>query len=60
MNCPHCRSTATSKRPHRSALGYRRFACRSCHRRFNERTGMRFLVWTDASSGNGKRPLVPT
>ena len=39
MNCPHCRSTATSKRKHRSTLGYHRFSCRSCHRRFNERTG---------------------
>jgi len=39
MNCPHCRSTATSKRKHRIALGYVRFLCRSCHRRFNERTG---------------------
>ena len=42
MPCPHCRSTATRSRPHRSALGYRRFACRSCHRRFNERTGTPF------------------
>ncbi len=39
MNCPHCRSTATSKRKHRTTLGYVRFSCRSCHRRFNERTG---------------------
>ncbi len=39
MNCPHCRSTATSKRKHRTALGYDRFSCRSCHRRFNKRTG---------------------
>ena len=39
MNCPHCRSTATSKRKHRTALGYRRFSCGSCHRRFNERSG---------------------
>jgi transposase-like protein len=39
MNCPHCRSTETSKRRHRTALGYHRFSCRSCHRRFNERTG---------------------
>ncbi len=39
MNCPHCRATATSKRKHRTTLGYVRFSCRSCHRRFNERTG---------------------
>ncbi len=42
MNCPHCRSTATSKRKHRTALGYRRFSCRSCRVRFNERTGTPF------------------
>ncbi len=39
MNCPHCRSTATSKRKYRTTLGYHRFSCRSCRRRFNERTG---------------------
>ena len=42
MTCPHCRSKATTKRKHRSALGYRRFSCRSCHRRYNERTGTPF------------------
>ena len=42
MPCPHCRSTATRKRPHCSASGYRRFACRSRHRRFNERIGTPF------------------
>ena len=42
MNCPHCRSPSTSKRMHRTALGYRRFSCGSCHRRFNERTGTPF------------------
>ena len=39
MTCPHCRSRATSRRRHRTELGYRRFRCRSCGRRFNERTG---------------------
>ena len=38
MNCPHCRSTATSNRKYRTSLGYHRFSCRSCHHRFNERT----------------------
>ena len=42
MTCPHCRSTAISPRLHSSALGYRRFSCRSCRRRFNERTGTPF------------------
>ena len=42
MNCPHCRSTATSIRKHRTALGYHRLSCRPCRRRFNERTGTPF------------------
>ena len=42
MTCPHCKSTATSRRVCRTALGYRRFNCRSCRRRFNERTGTPF------------------
>ncbi len=42
MTCPHCRSSATSQRRHRTELGYRRFRCRSCRRRFNERTGSGF------------------
>ena len=42
MTCPHCRSSATSQRRHRTELGYRRFRCRSCGRRFNERTGTPF------------------
>jgi putative transposase len=39
MSCPHCGSTATTERPDRTELGYRRFRCRHCHRGFNERTG---------------------
>ena len=42
MTCPHCRSSATSQRRHSTELGYRRFRCRSCGRRFNERTGSGF------------------
>ncbi len=42
MPCPHCRSTATIRRKCRTALGYGRFRCRSCRRRFNERTGTPF------------------
>ena len=39
MPCPHCSSTATTRRKRRTALGYPRFSCRCCRRRFNERTG---------------------
>ena len=42
MACPHCESTATTTRAGRTALGYRRFNCRSCQQRFNERTGTPF------------------
>ena len=42
MTCPHCRSGATTQRKHRSVLGYHRFSCLSCHRRYNERTGTPF------------------
>ena len=39
MSCPRCLSTFTSKRKHRTSLGYRTFFCPGCGRRFNERTG---------------------
>ena len=42
MTYPHYRSTMTSRRRHRTELGYRRVRCRSCRRRFNERTGTGF------------------
>lgn len=42
MSCPHCESTAITKRPDCTELGYRRFRCRTCKREFNERTGMPF------------------
>ncbi len=42
MSCPHCLSTSTSKRKHRTSLGYRTFFCPGCGRRFNERTGSPF------------------
>ncbi len=42
MDCRHCKSTATTKRKPRILLGYARFSCRSCGRRFNERTRMPF------------------
>ena len=42
MTCPHCHSTAIRRRKQRTALGYRRFSCANCDRRFNERTGTPF------------------
>jgi transposase-like protein len=40
--CPHCATTATIEQPRRTALGYRTYRCRACHRTFNERTGTPF------------------
>ncbi len=40
--CPHCSATATAEQPRRTALGYRTFRCRACHRICNERTGTPF------------------
>ena len=42
MTCPHCESPATTKRQGPTSLGSRRFRCRSCGRRFNERSGTAF------------------
>ena len=42
MTCPHRRSTTRRRRVCRTALGYRRLNCRSCHRRFKEQTGAPF------------------
>ena len=42
MSCPHCLSTSTSKRKHRTSLGYRTYFCPGCGRCFNERTGSPF------------------
>ena len=42
MTCPHCQSTVVRRRKQRTALGYRRFSCASCQRRFNERSGTLF------------------
>ena len=52
MSCPRCLSTSTSKRKHRTSLGYRTFFCRDCGRRFNERTG-------SAGYGNNKAEPLP-
>lgn len=38
VTCPHCHSSRISRRKRRNSLGYRTFACRECHRTFNERT----------------------
>src|SRR3982751_48699 len=39
MDCPHCHSLSTTEREGRTVQGFRRFRCRDCGRRFNERTG---------------------
>jgi putative transposase len=39
MDCPHCHSSSTREREGRTVQGFRRFRCRDCGRRFNERTG---------------------
>jgi len=39
MPCPRCQSSNTTRRAGTTSLGYARYGCRSCHRRFNERTG---------------------
>ena len=39
MRCAGRGSEAVTERPERTAQGYRRFRCRSCGERFNERTG---------------------
>ena len=42
MACPHCDSPKTTKRQGATSLGYTRFLCQACDRRFNERTGTLF------------------
>ncbi len=54
MACPHCESTATSRRVCRTALGYRRFNCRSCRRRFNERNGTPFSGFCQISDDRSR------
>jgi len=39
MNCPHCHSSSTTEQEGRTVHGFRRFRCRDCERRYNERTG---------------------
>ena len=56
MACPDCASTATTRRKGRTALGYRRFRCQACRRRFNERTGTPF---NDLQSWDGKTSCGP-
>ena len=42
MPCPYCAATTATEQPRRTALGYRTFRCRACHRACNERTGTPF------------------
>ena len=39
MTCPLCASSQTRESTQTTSLGYRRFRCSACARRFNERTG---------------------
>src|SRR4029450_3229357 len=39
MDCPHCHSSSTTEQEGRTVHGFRRFRCRECGRRYNERTG---------------------
>jgi transposase-like protein len=38
MDCVACNSVAVTKRPERTARGYRRFRCRECGKQFKERS----------------------
>ena len=42
MNCPHCQTDHTKKLDDVTDLGYSRYRCRLCGRRFNQRTGTPF------------------
>ena len=42
MTCPYCQTDDTQKLNAATDLGYCRFRCRGCARRFNERTGTPF------------------
>ena len=42
MVCPHCTSQETTRRAGTTSLGYVRFVCHTCGRRFNERSGTPF------------------
>jgi putative transposase len=39
MDCPHCHSSSTTEQEGRTVHGFRRFRCRECGRRYNERSG---------------------
>src|SRR5918998_692987 len=39
MDCVACGSPAAAEQPERTARGYRRFRCRECGKRYNERGG---------------------
>ena len=42
MKCPHCSAAKTVQLPEQTSLGYDRFRCPVCKRKFNERTGTPF------------------
>ena len=39
MRCIECGSAVVTERPGRTVQGYKRFRCRQCGKRFNERSG---------------------
>ncbi len=42
MTCQHCQASQTSPLSSTTDLGYQVFRCRTCRRKFNERTGTPF------------------
>ena len=39
MDCPYCKSTNIREQKQKTKLGYKKYECRNCHKRHNERTG---------------------
>ena len=42
MKCPQCNAQNTIRLRELTTLGYRRFQCKNCRTRFNERSGSPF------------------
>lgn len=39
MACPDCKASESTRRVGATSIGYGRFVCKACGRRFNERSG---------------------